>query len=176
VLRPRQFFVVVLLTLAVAGSACVSRNAESIGSDEAAQMGPPPEPVASADQPASVVEVPGIDGNVRVSPDVSVVPSGALFVIVRVSGRETGPPLAVKQLGGEVPTSFRITEENAMIPGTPFVGDLDVIVRLDQDANAFSRQPGDLEGRGGPVQAGGEVDIVLEPASVDEGGAEPAQQ
>ncbi len=63
-----------------------------------------------------------------------------------------------------------------MIPGTPFVGDLDVIVRLDQDANAFSRQPGDLEGRAGPVQAGGEVNVLLEPAVIEEAGPEPSGQ
>lgn len=175
-LRPRHRPFIALLILAIAGTGCVSRNVESIGGEEAAQMPPPPPPVAAADQPAPVVEVPGIDGDIRVSPEVAVVPSGALFVIVRVSGRATGPPLAVKQLGGEVPTSFRITEENAMIPGTPFVGDLDVIVRLDQDGNAFSQQPGDLEGRAGPVQAGGEVVIVLEPAPLDDGEPEPAAQ
>ena len=174
--RRSPLFVIVLLTLVLATSGCVSRNVESISSEEAAAMGPPPDPVAQADQPESLAETPGIDGNIRVAPDVALVPSGSLFVIVRVSGRETGPPLAVKQLGGEVPTSFRITEENAMIPGTPFVGDLDVIVRLDQDGNAFSRQPGDLEGRAGPVQAGGEVEILLEPAVIDEGGNDTAAQ
>lgn len=178
--RPRPSLCASLAILAIATTACVSRNVERISSEEAAQMPAPPPPVAAADQPASVVEVPGIDGNVRVGDGVQSVPAGALFVIVRVSGRETGPPLAVKQLGGEVPTSFRITEENAMIPGTPFVGDLDVIVRLDQDGNAFSRQPGDLEGRAGPVQAGGEVEVILEPAAAEEGagegGAEPAEQ
>jgi hypothetical protein len=174
--RPRKHFLAPLLIFAIAGTACVSRNVERISSEEAAQMPPPPEPVAVANQPAPVVVVPGIDGDIRVSSDVGVVPPGTLFVIVRVSGRETGPPLAVKQLGGEVPTSFRITEENAMIPGTPFVGDLDVIVRLDQDGNAFSQQPGDLEGRAGPVQAGGEVEIVLEPAPLREGEPEPSAQ
>jgi hypothetical protein len=176
VYRRSPLFVIVLLALVLASAGCVSRNVENIGSDEAATMAPPPEPIAQVDQPASLAETPGVDGNIRLGPDVAVVPQGTLFVIVRVSGRETGPPLAVKQLGGEVPTSFRITEENAMIPGTPFVGDLDLIVRLDQDGNAFSRQPGDLEGRAGPVQAGGEVEILLEPAALDEGGNESAAQ
>jgi hypothetical protein len=61
--------------------------------------------------------------------------------------------------------SFSISEADSMIPGTPLVGDLDIIARLDQDGDAFSRQEGDLEGRAGPVQVGAEVDIVLRPAA-----------
>lgn len=157
------------LALAAAGPACVSRNVESIDSEEAASMPPPPAPVDPAGRPAVETEVPGIDGTVSAAEGVAV-PPGVLYVIVRVSGREGGPPLAVKQLSAELPATFRVTEADSMVPGTPLVGDLDVIARLDQDGNAFSTQPGDLEGRDGPVQAGGTVEIVLTPASAEDGG------
>jgi hypothetical protein len=175
--RRRQSIIAILTVLVVVSStACVSRNVESIGSDEAAALSSPPAPVAATEQPESVVTVPGVDGNIKLAEGVTATPGGSLFVIVRVAGREGGPPLAVKQLGGEVPTSFRITEENAMIPGTPFVGDLEITVRLDGDGNAFSRQPGDLEGKAGPVQAGGEVEVFLAPAQIDEGEAGAGMQ
>lgn len=156
------------LLLAVAVSAgCVSRNVESIPADEAAAMPAPPAPLSADQHAASVVEVPGIDGTVTLAAGASAPAPAVLFVLVRVSGRETGPPLAVKQLPGELPTSFRITEADAMIPGTPFIGDLDVIVRLDQDGNAFSRQVGDLEGRFGPAQAGDAVQIEVSAVAVE---------
>lgn len=155
----------------LANTACVSRNVESISAEEAAQIGPPPEPLSDEQRAASVVQIPGIEGTFAVA---SELPDGAregvVFVIVRVAGRAGGPPLAILQLPADFPADFRISEENSMIPGTPLVGDLDVIVRFDQDGNAFSRAPGDLEGRGGPVQVGGRVDIVLHPAEIPPAG------
>lgn len=157
-----------LVSATLAG--CVSRNVETISSEEAASIPAPPEPLDQAQRAASVAELPGIDGTVEAAPD-AIVPPGVLFMIVRVAGRESGPPLAVKQLPGELPASFRVTEADSMVPGTPLVGDLDVIARFDQDGNAFSRQPGDLEGRAGPVQVGATVQILLRPA---EAAAAPA--
>lgn len=164
---------ILIMGLAVAGlvsSACVSRNVERVSSEEAAVMPAPPAPLSAEDRAASVVQVPGIEGTVALAEGAVSPASGVLFVLVRVAGRETGPPLAVKQMPGEMPTAFRITEADSMIPGTPLLGELDIIVRFDQDANAFSREPGDLEGRAGPVQAGGSVQIELRPVVAQEAG------
>ena len=153
----------------VTDTACVSRNVERISAEEGASIAPPPEPNSEAERAASAAQMPAIDGTVTMAVDLAgPAPPGVLYVIVRVAGRAQGPPLAVKQLAGELPAAFRISEADAMIPGTPFVGDLDVIVRLDQDGNAFSRQDGDLEGRAGPVQVGGSVQIVLYPTATAE--------
>ncbi len=149
---------------------CVSRNVEPIPADEAAAMPPPAEPVSPADRAGSVVELQGVDGTIGLAAELGgSAPSGTLYVILRVSGREGGPPLAVKRLPAELPATFRITEADSMIPGTPLVGDLDVIARLDQDGDAFSRQTGDLEGRAGPVQVGGSVEITLRAPAAGEG-------
>lgn len=164
--RHARFLLATTLAL-VATAGCVSRNVESISADEAAAMPAPPAPLGAGERPSSVASIRGIDASISVSPDVRV-PSGVLFLIVRVAGREGGPPLAVKRLSGELPGDFTITEESSMIPGTPFVGDLDIIARLDQDGDAFSRQPGDLEGRGGPVQVGGVVEIMMREAVVED--------
>lgn len=160
--RPSVLLLGAALALSTA-TACVSRNVETISEEEAAELGSPPEALDPAAALAEAAELPSIAGTLRVASEVGTPPPGVLFVIVRVAGREGGPPLAVRQFTAELPTDFRISEADAMIPGTPFVGDLDVIARLDQDGNAFSRQPGDLEGRVGPVQAGASVEIVLGP-------------
>lgn len=160
----------------VTGTACVSRNVERISAEERASIAPPPEPNSQAERAASAAAIPGIDGTVVMAADLAgPAPPGVLYIIVRVAGRAQGPPLAVKQLSGELPAEFRISEADAMIPGTPLVGDLDVIVRLDQDGNAFSRQDGDLEGRAGPVQVGGRVQIVLYPTATAEPGSAGAR-
>lgn len=155
--------------LVAAGGGCVSRNVESIDSEEAASIPPPPEPVDPGSRPAQETDLPGIEGTVSAADGVSI-PDGVLYIIVRVAGREGGPPLAVKQLPVQLPASFRVTEADSMVPGTPLVGGLDVIARLDQDGNAFSHQDGDLEGRVGPVEVGDTVEIVLVPASTESGG------
>ncbi len=121
--RIPRLLLVVTLALSAA-SACVSRNVETISREEAAEIGPPPEaldPVAAA---AAAEQLPGIDGTIRVGPEVGMPPPGVIFVLVRVAGREGGPPLAVRQFTAELPTGFRISEADAMIAGTPFVGDL----------------------------------------------------
>ena len=154
------------VVVAALSAGCVSRNFETIGAEEAATIPAPPEPLDQAQRAASAASLPGIDTTISVGADLPV-PAGVLYLIVRVAGREGGPPLAVKQLPADLPVSFRITEADSMVPGTPLVGDLEVIARLDQDGNAFSRQPGDLEGRAGPVQVGASVEIVLLPAEID---------
>ncbi len=161
---PPRLLPLLLLSAVVAWAGCVSRNVETIDREEASAIPAPPAPLAPGAR-ASVAAPPGVEGTVSVDPAVGVVPGGVLYIIVRVSGRDGGPPLAVKPLPAEVPMSFTISEADSMIPGTPLVGDLDIIARLDQDGDAFSRQDGDLEGRAGPVRVGGTVDIVLRPSA-----------
>ena len=56
-----------------------------------------------------------------------------------------GPPLAVKRMGAvEFPYAFELTEENKMMAGTDFSGDIFLTIRLDQDGNPLSREPGDM--------------------------------
>lgn len=181
------------LVVATLTSGCVSRHVESIGSEEAAEMSPPPPPVSTtvpagpttpATDPGSAPEgsetqderQAGIEVAVTVDPGVTRgVPAGAtLYLIVRVAGREGGAPVAVKRLAGTVPITVTITEADAMMPGTPLIGDLDIIARIDQDGSATTREPGDLEGRVGPVQAGSSVSIALSPVGGGDGSGTPS--
>lgn len=157
---------VALLLVCVVAVACVSRNVERIDEEEAATMEAPPAPTAAGEQPPPVESGTAITGTLSAAPDVATIPDGTLYLIVRVAGRETGAPLAVKRLGAaELPVEFSVSEADAMIPGTPLVGELDVIARLDQDGDAFTEEPGDLQGQAGPVEAGDEVEIELRPVT-----------
>ncbi len=146
------------LLLVVAGGACVQRNVERISNEEAALIPAPPEPLASsqqADPTASAVT--RISGVVEVAPELAGdVPANAtLYLIVRVAGREGGAPLAVQQIRSpSFPLAFVITERDAMVEGTPLIGEMSVTARVDQDGDAFSTDAGDLIGQTSPVVAG----------------------
>lgn len=167
---------VVLLSGSLAG--CVSRNVEKIDREEASDLPPPPEGAvagvspeagidpgaARSDGAAPAAEVPAIRGSVEIDDGLaSRVPEGAtLFLIVRVAGREGGPPLAVQRPAGwRLPHEFVITEADAMVPGTPLMGELSVEARIDQDGVATTRTPGDLHGRVEPVTADAEEPVRI---------------
>jgi hypothetical protein len=51
-----------------------------------------------------------------------------------------------------------------MIPGTPFEGKVNIVVRLDKDGDPLTREPGSLTGnyKKSPVEIGSQnVDIIL---------------
>ena len=176
--RPRRRSAsVLLIALAIAAAAigCVQRNVERISSEEAASLPapPPPQPPGEAALGETAATT-RISGTVDVPPDLAgSLPSGAtLYLIVRVAGREGGAPLAVQQIPTPTfPHSFEITERDAMIEGTPLMGEMSVTARLDQDGDAFSTEPGDFSGQVSPVVAG-DSDITLMLAPVGgEGGS-----
>jgi len=150
------------LTLTVAMMAsCVSRNVETISAEEAAAMPLPSTPSTSEGSTAAVVAEPGFTVIASVSADVSTIPDGILYVIVRVAGRAGGPPMALKRMPGDLPVEFTVTAADSMVPGTPLVDAMDVTVRLDQDGDAWSNQEGDLTATVGSVAVGDTVEIVL---------------
>jgi cytochrome c-type biogenesis protein CcmH len=108
-----------------------------------------------------------IRGSIEVAPDLAGrLPAGAvLFVIARRQGAVGGPPLAVLRVSApSFPMNFEIGPENVMIPSLRFEGDISISAQLDADANAMTRQPGDLRGQlTQPVQPGTEgVRLVLD--------------
>ncbi len=154
----------VLLLVAVP-SACVQRNVERIGSDEAAKFATPPPPQAPSPQSSNqpTIAATRITGVVELASELAGgVPANAtLYIIVRVAGRETGAPLAVQQISNAVfPFEFVITEKDSMIPGMPLVGAMSITARVDQDGNASTTSDGDLRGKTGPVVAG-DTDVVV---------------
>lgn len=160
----RLLRVVLALALCASLPGCVQRNVERISAEEAASM-PPPPPPSDEPQPAAMPQAAAtsLTGVVEIAPELaSAVPANAtLYLIVRVAGRATGAPLAVQQLRSPAfPYSFRITERDSMIEGTPLIGEMSITARLDQDGDAFTTSAGDLLGAASPVVAG-DSDIVV---------------
>src|SRR5690606_11875603 len=78
-------------------------------------------------------------------------PGAVLFLSVRpvepVSGDVIGSPLAVDRLEiASLPVTFHLDGSKAMSAGTGFEGDVVIVARVDQDGDALSKEPGDVEG------------------------------
>ena len=78
-------------------------------------------------------------------------PGTVIFLSVKradASGNAIGSPLAVKRLVlNRWPLWFRLTEQDAMISGTQFTGDVVIVGWSDQDHDAIGKQPGDVMGQ-----------------------------
>ncbi len=162
--------------MSVLGAGCVQRNVERISAEEAASLPAPPPPQAGGQQAGTTeVSATRISGVIEVAPELAaLVPSNAtLYLIVRVAGRAGGAPLAVQQVPvPSFPYRFEITERDAMVEGTPLIGELSVTARVDQDGDAFSTEPGDLSGETSPVVAGdSDIVIILEERAVGDTGS-----
>ena len=137
------------------------------GAERAARnAGPPgipdaPSPQGGRGMDASA-DAPPIRGVVEVSPELTdrVPGGGVLFLIARSGGG--GPPLAVVRVADpRFPLSFEIGPENRMIQSIPFAGELRLSARLDQDGDAASRTPGDLQGSAEGAHAPGATGVTV---------------
>jgi hypothetical protein len=89
-----------------------------------------------------------VSGIIRILPELAkkLPPEWKLFLFARPVGVENGPPLAVKLLDSvKFPYTFTLGQENTMMPGSVFEGELVLTARIDQDGDARS-SPADLEG------------------------------
>ncbi len=136
---------------------------------------PPPErqavdvaPKAASPSPAPPAATPpaggAIRGEIRIAEGVTPPPGGTLYVIAKMARSKKAPPIAVKRIGSpKFPMAYTLSGNNAMIPGMPFTGKINVTVRLDSDGNASTREPTDLEGSyaGNPATVG-QSDVNIE--------------
>lgn len=118
-----------------------------------------------------------IRGVVRVAPALADKAKGkaAIFIIAR--GKQPGPPLAVMRiLNPRFPLEFTMSEQNVMMQGVAFTGEVRLIAKLDGDGKVGT-QPGDIFGGArGPVQVGARgVEIVLSQEAKGEAAQRPAQ-
>jgi hypothetical protein len=88
--------------------------------------------------------------------------SWQLFIFARPEGVLRGPPLAVIRLEkGEFPYPFRLGQDNVMMPGAVFEGNVTLTVRLDKDGDAKAG-PGDIQGSQ-TVEVGNEkINLLLD--------------
>lgn len=101
-----------------------------------------------------------ISGTVEVAPELQkkIKPDAVLYLIARKDGETSGPPIAVKRYTQPFafPISFELSQQDAMIPDTPFEGKLTISGRIAQKGSATPIQSGDLVGKSqpNPVEVG----------------------
>ncbi len=137
----------------------------------------PPKPAPSPEAAPSTGSGKTIRGVVRVAPKLKEKAKGkaAIFIIAR--GKQPGPPLAVMRiLNPGFPLDFTMSEQNVMLQGVAFAGEVRLIAKLDGDGKVGT-QPGDIFGGArGPVQVGARgVEIVLSQEAKGEAAPKPAQ-
>ena len=105
-----------------------------------------------------------VSGTLRIDPELAkkLPDNWKLFLYARPVGVAAGPPVAVKLLDSvKFPHAFTLGQENVMMPGSTFEGEMTLTARIDQDGDARSG-PGDLEGIA-TINAGDEkVDLVID--------------
>ena len=93
-------------------------------------------------------------------------PGTSVFLIVKRAGPDgapSGPPLAVDKLSWALEgIAFELTDAQAMVAGTELAGDVVVMARYDQDADALTKQHGDLTGQARVKIPAENVKIVLD--------------
>jgi hypothetical protein len=96
--------------------------------------------------------------------------SDTLFILARPAGQQAGPPLAVlKMVGMKFPLHYELGQEDVLMPGKFFTGQVQVQAVLRKSGIATLPVPGDVRGAyGKPVEPGAKnVDIALD--TPDEG-------
>ncbi len=93
-----------------------------------------------------------LSGSLSITAELkNAVSDGVLFLSVRpintVTGESLGSPLAVEILElSSFPIEFRLSGAQTMVAGTEFAGDVLIYARIDQDREASTSTPGDVEG------------------------------
>ena len=86
-----------------------------------------------------------------------------IFLVARRAGGPPGPGsmLAVQKLiAGDFPMKFALSGRDAMIPGTPFEGEVSITARVDKDGDAMTRKKGDVFGSANNIKVGTQ-DVVI---------------
>lgn len=118
-----------------------------------------------------------IRGVIRVAPNLKEKAKGkaAIFIIAR--GKQPGPPLAVIRIVNPVfPLKFTMSEQNVMLQGVAFEGEVRLIAKLDSDGKVGTEAGDIFGGARGPVQVGAkDVEIVLSQEAKRAAARQPAQ-
>lgn len=116
--------------------------------------GRPTSAPTSKPMPANIAKPGIIKGRVEITEELrsKVKPGTTLFISVRrFEGKgKRGMIMAAKKFpvgnASIFPIDFTVTPRDVMMGGTKLAGPVTVAARLDQDGDAISKQPGDLEG------------------------------
>jgi cytochrome c-type biogenesis protein CcmH len=109
---------------------------------------------------------PAISGTITMAPELqkTLGTSDTLFVVAKPK-QAGGPPLAVLRIvGAKFPLDYKITQEDVMMPNTPFQGEVVVEAMIRKSGTVGMAVPGDMEGAfDRPVPIGtSDVDIAID--------------
>lgn len=122
-------------------------------------------PLADGDKNA-VSSAKRIAGLVKLPEGASYKAGMSFFISARPAAG--GPPLAVKRLGRvSFPYRFELTENDRMMEGTDFAGDVLLAIRLDQDGDPLSRQEGDFAATANVSVGDVAIELELAPVKPD---------
>lgn len=141
-----------VLVLGITAASCKKQPAADkpagIPSDPTpAAPSPSPPPIAKPSEAEMVPAAPDPKGTVE---GTIFIPSNrkkalnknaVLFITVRRAGGPPGPGAmmgAQKHPVGDFPMPFSLSSRDAMIPGTPFDGEVNISVRIDSDGDAIA--------------------------------------
>lgn len=138
-----------------------------------------------APQPAEANPAPSpqttLRGALTLDPKLAdkVKPGAVIFLAARAAqnGAPVGPPLAVKRLvAASWPLPFELSAADAMMPGLSLQGQVIITARVDQDEDAMTKSPGDIEGVSVPLSVPNpSVQLVLDKVRTEAaGGPSPA--
>jgi hypothetical protein len=174
-------FLVLVLAAGMTGAACSKRQPEAErpaglppSGSAAPTPVPPPPPVDDQMVPAPPDAKSSIGGTITLpgARKRDVAATDIVFIIARRAGAAPGPGsmLAVqKHPVGQFPMPFTLSARDAMIPGTPFEGSINVTVRLDKDGDGLTRKKGDLYGQANGVPVGSQgVTIPLDSVQTED--------
>jgi hypothetical protein len=139
--------------------------------------GQPPTLAAPAAQAAGAAVEGSLRGAIRVTDALKTkaAPGSTLFLIARsaLDGGGVGPVVAVQRYSVSAwPLPFELTQDNVMLAGTKLSGKVVLMARVDQDGDAMTKQPGDLEGTTAPISVPAQtVELVLDKVRTEAAGA-----
>jgi hypothetical protein len=143
-----------------AGMDMSGANPHAMGPDPMAALAPDPD---RAIDPSKFVR-----GVIRFDKGVKekLNPGGVIFVVAKRADpsnpQGVGAPIAVDRLEvGPALIPFHLTEANMMMAGSQLSGEVVISARYDQDADAMTRQPGDVTGLAKATVPAKDVEVVL---------------
>jgi cytochrome c-type biogenesis protein CcmH len=148
------------------GGQAASPNAGAVDPHGSSNSLPPGHPPLDTAHPPGAAAGPAdtgasISGTVDAAPKTKEgIRGGALFLIAR--NAKTRQIVAVRKADSvTLPQKFQLSGADAMVPGTPFEGPLDVTARWSQAGDAMPA-PGDIEGVAKGVAVGAaDVKLIL---------------
>jgi hypothetical protein len=95
-----------------------------------------------------------------------VTPGETIFLVARsfIPSGGPGQVLAVKRMtAGNWPLSFELTSSDVMLEGSSLNGKVVVTARVDQDGDAMTKMPGDVEGTSKPITVPAkDIEVLLD--------------